>query len=175
MGDGTSDDRDRPRGRSGCVTTPTTSNPSPSSARNGGAANSGVPQKRTLMMRSERFLSVTSRDLVRRKLADVLREVLPHRFPLRERRSSLQKAEIVDEQLSVQVIDLVLQTAREEVSRLELKRLTIAVERANGHARGPLHVAENLRNREAALIGLRGPLGHHDLGVHDDDRTVLDI
>src|SRR5262245_23813707 len=108
IGDGTSDERERPCGRSGWVTTPTTSNPSPNSARSGGAANSGVPQKRTLMVRSERLFSVPPRDLVRRKLPDVLREILSHRFPLRERRSPLQKAEVVDEELAVQMVDLVL-------------------------------------------------------------------
>src|SRR4051812_28953955 len=118
------------------------------------------------MMRSERFLSVTPCDLVRRKLADVLREILPHRFPLCKRRPPLEKAEIVDKELAVQMIDLVLQTAREQVGRLELEWLTVAVERANGDARGALHVAENLRNRKAALLGFRGPLGDDDLGVH---------
>jgi len=39
--------RDLPCGLSGCVTTPTTSKPSPTSARNAGAANSGVPQNAT--------------------------------------------------------------------------------------------------------------------------------
>ena len=46
-GGGSTVDRERPTGRSGCVTTPTTSKPSPISARSGGAANSGVPQKST--------------------------------------------------------------------------------------------------------------------------------
>ncbi len=40
-------ERERPTGRSGCVTTPTTSKPSPISARSAGVANSGVPQKST--------------------------------------------------------------------------------------------------------------------------------
>jgi len=38
--------RRRPAGLSGCVTTPQTSKPSPSSARSDGVAKSGVPQKR---------------------------------------------------------------------------------------------------------------------------------
>src|SRR5258708_39804804 len=41
------EDRVRPTGLSGCVTTPTTSKPSPMSARRGAVANSGVPQKST--------------------------------------------------------------------------------------------------------------------------------
>src|SRR5258708_39577534 len=41
------EDRVRPTGLSGCVTTPPTSNPSPMSARRGAVANSGVPQKTT--------------------------------------------------------------------------------------------------------------------------------
>ena len=46
-GDGCNVDRDRPTGLSGCVTTPTTSKPSPMSARKGAVANSGVPQNST--------------------------------------------------------------------------------------------------------------------------------
>ena len=51
-GDGSSCERLRPRGRSGCVTTPTTSKPSPSRARSGGVAKSGVPQKRMRIRRA---------------------------------------------------------------------------------------------------------------------------
>src|SRR5687768_3048006 len=175
MGEATSSERDRPLGRSGCVTTPTTSNPSPSNARSGGAANSGVPQKRTLMAPSERLLSVPSGDLVRRQLPNVLRKILLHRLPLRDRGASLEKAEVVEEQLAVQMIDLVLQAAREQVRRVELEGLAVAVQRANGDARGAVDVAEDLGDRETPLFSAGGAFGVDDLGVHDHDRVVLDV
>src|SRR5690349_4704194 len=83
-------------------------------------ASADVPQKSTLIVPSERLFSVTPRDLVGRKLPDVLREILLHRLPLRTCGPSLEQAEIVDEQLAVQMIDLVLQTAREQIGCLEL-------------------------------------------------------
>jgi methionyl-tRNA formyltransferase len=43
LGDGVAVERWRPVGRSGRVTTPTTSKPSPSRARSDGTAKSGVP------------------------------------------------------------------------------------------------------------------------------------
>jgi hypothetical protein len=84
------------------------------------------------MIRSERLFSVTPGDLVRRQLPDVLREFLLHGFPLCESRPPLEEAQVVDEELSVEVIDLVLQAAREQVGRFELEWLAVAVERANG-------------------------------------------
>ena len=52
MAGGTMVDRVRPRGLSVCVTTATTSNPSPMSARSEGAAKSGVPKKAIFMTRT---------------------------------------------------------------------------------------------------------------------------
>src|SRR3954468_16978796 len=95
--------RERPCGLSGCVTTPTTSKPSPRSARSGGVANSGVPQKRT---RTLQFLVpvMVLCDLLRRQHPDVPRVLLPFLFPLRHRRSLLEYAHVVEEHLSVQMI-----------------------------------------------------------------------
>ena len=72
------------------------------------------------MARSERLLSVPARDLVRRQASHVLREILFHRLPLRERGPPLEEAQVVDEQLAVEMIDLVLEAAREKVRGLEL-------------------------------------------------------
>src|SRR5688500_1110030 len=175
MGDATSDERERPRGRSGCVTTPATSNPSPMSARRGGAANSGVPQKRIRIVWSERLFAVPTGDCVRRKLSNVQREVLLHRLPLRERRAPLEKAEVVEEQLAVQVIDLVLQAASEEIGGLEFERLAIAIERSHRNARRAIDVAEHFRDREATFLAPGGALADDDLWVHDDDRAVVEV
>jgi len=59
-GGGTAVERDRPWGLSGCVTTATTSNPSPSRASSEGTANSGVPKKTTRTQSSPAGSGVTS-------------------------------------------------------------------------------------------------------------------
>src|SRR5215204_3165235 len=172
--DATRAERERPCGRSGCVTTPMTSNPSPSKARSGGAANSGVPQKRTLIVASELF-PVTPGDRVGRQLPNVLREVLAHRRPLGEGGATLEEAEVVDEQLSMEMVNLVLQTAREQIGGFQLERLAVAVHGAQGDAGGAVDVAEHFGNREAAFLTLRRTVRENDLGVHDNDRIVLDV
>src|SRR2546422_498001 len=59
-GVGTTVERERPWGLSGCVTTATTSNPSPSKAWREGTANSGVPKKTTRTQSSPAGSGVTS-------------------------------------------------------------------------------------------------------------------
>src|SRR5882762_8514395 len=59
-GVGTAVERERPWGLSGCVTTATTSNPSPSKAWREGTANSGVPKKTTRTQSSPAGSGVTS-------------------------------------------------------------------------------------------------------------------
>src|SRR6058998_3498787 len=54
------EERERPWGLSGCVTTATTSNPSPSRASREGTANSGVPKKTTRTQSSPAGSGVTS-------------------------------------------------------------------------------------------------------------------
>src|SRR5690348_9866737 len=107
------------------------------------------------MAASERLFSVPASELAWRQLPDVLREILLHRLPFRERRTSLEKAEVIEEQLAMQMIDLVLQAAREQISCLELERFAITIECAHGDFRRALDVAEHFRNRETAFFALR--------------------
>ena len=116
-GGASSFERERPTGLSGCVTTPTTSKPSPISARSGGTANSGVPQKSTRTQSSSSGCSC-DRDGSVSSLSNEARILVLLLRPLRQRRASLENAQVVDEQLAVQMIDLVLQAAREQVRRL---------------------------------------------------------
>src|SRR6185437_3960972 len=175
-GDGTSVDRDRPCARSGCVTTPTTSNPSPTSALSEGTANVDVPQKRT---RTSELLvpPMTARGFLRCHFAHVRTvAVLLSRFlPLRERRTALHQTQIVDEQASVQMIDLVLQAPREQVVRIHLERSSVAVLRANDHTHGAFDVSVDVRNGQAAFLAFLLPLGEDDLGVDHDERILIHV
>src|SRR3982750_2959514 len=116
-GDDSSLDRDRPTGLSGWVTTPTTSNPSPSRARRGAVANSGVPQKSTrtleLLLRMLVLAQLVRR--LERDPPDIAGILVLLELPLRERGGSLQHAEIVEEELSIEMVDLVLEASREEL------------------------------------------------------------
>src|SRR6185436_19609737 len=140
--DARSSERERPTGLSGCVTTATTSNPSPSSARSGAVANSGVPQKsmRTLQLLFRMLVPLAILRRLERRAADEAGiPVLVH-LPLRERRSALQDAQVVEEQLAVEMVDLVLQAAREQLGRLHLVRLALEVHRAHDDVLRPLDV-----------------------------------
>src|SRR5688572_21414245 len=104
--------RPRPAGRSGCVTTPTISCPSSSSARRLGAAKSGVPQKRIFTGVGSAPAGSSLRLRLRLGL-----------LPLRHLHLALEGAQAVDEEDAVQVIDLVLEGAREQPLRLQHDRL----------------------------------------------------
>ena len=73
-----------------------------------------------------------------------------------------------DEQDPVEVIDLVLEDAREEVLGLELDPLAVEVERRHPDLLGPEHVAVDPREREAALLAPLASRLLRDLGVHQD-------
>ena len=142
------------------MTTPTTSNPSPISARSGGAAKSGVPQKST------RTLELLVRMLVIARVGSSLElsnepGYLSLSFAhFAERRAAFQDAQVVDEQLAVQMIDLVLEAAREQVVGLDLERLLRRCPCARTRTVGrPLDVAVDVGNRQTAFFGLRLPVG----------------
>src|SRR5690606_9373391 len=119
--------RPRPAGLSGCVRTSGTSAPAATIASSVGTANSGVPAN--AMRRSCTFGLPDSEGLCadagRLRLAPGSLQVALLQ-PL-----ALQRRQIVDEQLAVEVIHLVLDALREQAVRLELERLAVAVERAD--------------------------------------------
>src|SRR5829696_6241157 len=135
-----SDERERPTGLSGCVTTATTSNPSPSSARSGAVANSGVPQKstRTLQLLFGVLVPLALLGRLERRAADEAGIFVLLELPLRERRGALQDAQVVEEQLAVEMIDLVLQASREQVGRLDLVVVSLEIHRAHDDVLRPL-------------------------------------
>src|SRR3954452_19884383 len=130
---GRSFDRERPAGLSGCVTTAATSNPSPSSARSGAVANSGVPQKSTRT--SELLVRVLVPLALLRRLElrapDEARILVLFQLPLRERRRAFEHAQVVEEKPAIEMVDLVLQAAREQLRRLDLVRASVEIHRAD--------------------------------------------
>src|SRR5262245_7774687 len=80
----------------------------------------------------------------------------------------------VQHQDSVEVVDLVLDHAGLESGRLQGDRLTADVDGARPDEQGPLHVHDDAREAEAALLGGGGVLGAPlDLRVDEDRRSRL--
>src|SRR5439155_10723803 len=118
---------------------------------------------------SEVLVVVVLCDLFGGESANEARVAVSLLRPLRERRAALQNAEIVDEQLAMQMIDLVLAATGEQLGRGELDRLPVAIDCADHDLRRALDVPEDVRDRQATLLRLRAALGRHDLGVHERD------
>src|SRR5688572_30721361 len=92
----------RPPGSAGRVTTPATTWALARTASSTATANSGLPQKTTRM--SDPRLVGDPDPLLRHRAA-----------PLAHHQPALQRAQVVDEEDAVQVIDLVLEGARQEL------------------------------------------------------------
>src|SRR5258705_3091993 len=171
-------ERERPTGLSGCVTAAATSKPSPSSARSGAVANSGVPQKSTRT--SELLVRVLVPPALFRRLergaADEARILVLLQLPLRERGGAFEDAQVVEEQPAVEVVDLVLETAREQLRRLDLVLLPLEIHRADDDVLRSLDVRVDVGNREAALLRLvlRGA-SVDDRGIDHDERLSVDL
>src|ERR1035437_899991 len=186
-GEGSSVDLERPRGLSGRVTTATTSCPSPTSASRGGVANSGVPKK-TMRICSllpsvvcrlpssklfvvVRFVFVFARDDDPDQ-ARILRFLV---FPFGEQFLPLEEAQVIDEQLAVQVVDLVLKAHAQQLSTHNLERLALAIERLDHDARRARDVAVQLGDREAAFFPLDGPRALDDLRIDEHEPLAVHV
>src|SRR4051794_380555 len=171
-------ERERPTGLSGCVTTAATSNPSPSSARSGAVANSGVPQKSTrtseLLVRVLVPLALLRR--LERRAADEPRILVLLQLPLRQRRRAFEHAQIVEEEAPIEMVDLVLQAAREQLRRFDLVFAPVEIHRADDDVLRALDVGVDVGDGEAAFLGLllrAAPLD--DLRIDHDERLAVDL
>src|SRR6185503_8539347 len=135
----------RPLGRSGCVTTRATSQ-ADATASSAGTANSGLPMNTTRGFTLDTPLArarvVAGGQLAARERVQVALQEL-----------AFEERQPVGEQHAVQVIRLVLDRAREESRHHALERLAILVAPAHAHARGALHLLEDPRHGQAALLG----------------------
>ena len=91
---------------------------------------------------------------LQRHAADVAWIVVRRELPLRDGRGALQHAQVVEKELAVEVVDLVLETAREQVGGITLERPSVAVERTDGDRLRPLDVRVDVRNGQTALFAL---------------------
>src|SRR5713226_1007858 len=135
----------RPRGRSGCVITPTISR-SDCARRcfSVGTANEGVPQKTIRITNSPRPPGGRLRHL---PLA-----LFPELLDFPPDQVALQHAEVLQKQNSVQVIDFVAERTRQQVFAANFKGLALGVLRFDGYKLRPHHISAKARNREAAFL-----------------------
>src|SRR5581483_11806826 len=159
--------RPRPAGRSGRVYTATTEWPAATKASSVGAANAGVPAK-------------TRRTGASHRQALVLFEFLADAL-------LFQARYVIDEDFSVEMIDLVLDTRGEQAARLDVDRRPRRVERAHLDVPGAQHRLVDAGHRQApllhqllaaALVDLR--IDEHlqliaALGDVDDDDALGDV
>src|SRR3990172_5473871 len=160
-GGGTSSERERPWGRSGWLTTRMTSNPSPNSAKSEGTAYSGVPKNamRTSVLESGR--------------GNLLEETfltLAQPPPFVEQQPPLERAQMINEQHAVQVIDLMLDGAGAEVGGLHLGPGAVQGGGLHHDPQGAFDVPVELRDREAAFLLGRGARALQDHGVDQRPR-----
>src|SRR5437868_13728723 len=73
-------------------------------------------------------------------------------LPLRHRRPALECAQVIDEELAVEVVDLVLKTASEELGPGCFVLDAVLVGGADGHATGAVDIAIDVGYRETALF-----------------------
>src|ERR1017187_4559280 len=124
--------RERPTGRSGCVTTRATSWPAASKACSVGAANCGVPQKTSL--------------------TDLPCAFALHLADPAQGQVALQTAHAKDKQHSVQVVNLVLKTTRKQRFAVHLKPLSLLILGAHAHLGRPHYLLVDVRETEAAFF-----------------------
>src|SRR5204862_5462454 len=86
---------------------------------------------------------------------------------------ALQIRQVVDEQLAVEVVDLVLDTHRQDVVVIALERLAAAILRAQPDLRRALHFIADPRHPPPPPLPPRFPLAREDLRVDEHQRLVV--
>src|SRR5258708_99682 len=152
----------RPRGRSGCVITPTISK-SDCARRclSVGTANEGVPQKTIRIINPLRPPGGRLRHL---PLA-----LFPELFYFPPDEVALQHAEVLQKKDSVQVIDLMAEGSRQQVFAANFELLALGILRLDGHKLRPQHVAAKSRNREAAFFFANFAFGVNNFRIRQHD------
>src|SRR5918992_4828402 len=146
----------RSRGRSGRVTTATTSWAEASSASSGGTAAAGVPRYTTRTPGSLQGLVGLDGEVrpvqVGGEALDL--EVELALAPLLEGPLAVAPGQPLDEQHPVQVVDLVLHAAGQQPFPGHLQRLAAHVLGGHGDGHGPLADVVEAGERQAALLAL---------------------
>src|SRR5271166_2972795 len=147
--------RPRPLGLSGCVTARTISWPARKTALNVGTANDGVPQKTTFIP------DLPSGSL---PLAGLLQLA-----NLAQDQVALQGAHALEKQDAIQVIDFMLEGARQKLFPLEFKPFAACILSADLHLRRARNLFANVRETQAALFFILLAFAKNNLRINEND------
>src|ERR1700744_5204003 len=150
---GTVSAKPRPLGRSGWQSTSSMPWPAARSASSVGTANAGVPQK-TSRIRDRSPLPFAGA----LQFADATQDQV-----------TLERTDAEDKQNAVQMVDFVLEGARQQLRSLALGPLAVFILRLHDHARCPPHLVANVGQTEAALFFNLFSLVQRDLRIDQDD------
>src|SRR5262245_9281983 len=125
----------RPLGLSGCVITPTTACAEFRRCSSVGTANPGVPKKATRSGISPSPLAGL------RELPDLAQDQITRDAP-----------QAIDEETRVEVIDFMLQGAREQAAAFEPVLLAVAIQALDDDASGPRYRGREPRDAQAAFL-----------------------
>src|SRR5215469_15327399 len=137
---------ERPTGRSGCVTASAISWPARCSASRVGTAKRGVPQKTSFTALPPTFAL--------------------HLADFAEDHVALQPAHAEDEQRSVQVVDLMLEGARQQFLAVHFEPFAVFVLRADLHLGAADDLLPDFGETQAAFLLVLSALLEGDLRVH---------
>src|ERR1039457_942093 len=149
----------RPTGRSGCETASAISWPAASSASRVGTAKLGVPQKTS-------FTGI---------LAGLPLAFALHLADLAQVDVALEGAHAEDEQHAVEVVDLMLDAAREQLSAVHLEPLAALVLGADADFGGADHFLADIGEAEAAFVLVLFALLEDDLGIDEHQAVFGDL
>src|SRR5690606_9757698 len=98
---------------------------------------------------SELVSAVVSCDVLRRERAPEGRKLILHPIPPGNGVPAAEQAQVVQEEAAVQMVELVLQAACEKARCVHLEGISLQIQAAHANRGRTLHLAENLRYREA--------------------------
>jgi hypothetical protein len=94
-------------------------------------------------------------------------------LPLLHEQSTLEWAHVVNEEYAIEMVDLVLDSTRAEVRRLNGDAVVVGRRRLDHDAPRPVDIGEDLGNREAALLTSDGALTLQNHWIDQDDGIVV--
>src|SRR5687768_3899434 len=143
--------------------------PACSRARSETAANSGVPAKTRRMGRSHTPVEPPSAAGGRGRQAENAAAGLAYPSLLLadagKDAPALERRQVFDEDLALQMIHLVLDAYGQQAVGLELERFALGIERSHPYPLRPRDLVEHTGHRKAALLGIGCAAAFDDLGI----------
>src|SRR6185369_36156 len=99
--------------------------------------------------------------------SDVAGIIAFDRFPFPERGAPLENTQVIQKELSMQVIDLMLKASRQQLRSCHLDFFTLFVQCADRDAGRAIHFSENVGNRKTTFLAATDSLALNDFGIDE--------